>query len=70
MCVELPNVDFEKGKRGLLKKAKYGARDAAQNWELEFAEMMARAGFRRDSLSVCVFYREQTNVRVAVHGDG
>ncbi len=30
--------------RGLLGKATYGARDAAQNWELEHADVMTEAG--------------------------
>ncbi len=34
--VELSNEDFEEGKRGLLRKAMHGARNAAQNWELEY----------------------------------
>ncbi len=29
VCVELSNEDFEEGKCGFLKKAMYGARDAA-----------------------------------------
>ena len=67
--VELSKEDFEKGKCGLLKKAMYGTRDAAQNWELEYTEMMTEAGFRQGSYSACVFYHEQKNVRVVVHGD-
>ncbi len=41
--------DFEEGKCGPIKKAKYGTRDAAQIWELEYAEMMVDAGFRQGS---------------------
>ncbi len=43
-----------------------GARDAAQTWELEYTEMTTVAGFRQGSLSACVFYHEQKNVRVVV----
>ena len=39
--------DFEEGKCGLLKKAMYGTRDAAQKWELEHTEMMTEAGFKQ-----------------------
>jgi len=67
--VELSREDFEDGKCGLLKKAMYGTRDAVQNWELEYKEMMQEAGFKQGSYSACVFYHEQKNVRVVVHGD-
>ncbi len=52
----------------VLKKATYGTRDAAQNWELEYTEMMTEAGFRQGSFSACVFYHEQKNVRVVARG--
>ncbi len=67
--VELPNENLEEGKRGLLKKATRGTRDAAQSWELEYTEMMTEAGFRQRSFSACVLYREQNNARVVAHGD-
>ena len=47
----------------------YGTRDAAQNWELEYTEMMQGAGLRQGSYSACVIYHEQKNVRVVAHGD-
>ncbi len=68
MCVDLSTEDFEEGKRGLLKNVIYGTCDAAQDWEMEHAEMMHNAGFRLASHSARVFYHEQKNVRVAVHG--
>ncbi len=58
VCVELSKEDFEEGRRGLPKKTVCGTRDAAQNWEMEYAEMMADAGFRQGSYSACVFYNE------------
>ncbi len=42
--VDLPEEGQRDGMRGRLKKAMYGARDAAQNWELEYSEMMVEAG--------------------------
>ena len=45
MYVDLSKEDYEEGKCGLLRKAMYGTRDAAQNWELEYTEMMQEAGF-------------------------
>ncbi len=67
--MELSNEDYEEGKRGSLKQATHGTRDAVQNWELEHTEMMTEADPRQGSFSACVFYREQKNVRVVVHGD-
>jgi hypothetical protein len=52
---------------GLLKKASHGTRDAAQNWEMEYTEMMVDADFRQGLHSACAFYREQKNVREVVH---
>ncbi len=49
--VELSKEDSEEGKRGLLKKAMYGTRVAAQNWELEYTEMMTEAGLRQGAYS-------------------
>ncbi len=49
--VELSREDREEGKRGLLKKAMYGTRDAAQDWELERTEMMTEARFRQGAPS-------------------
>ncbi len=60
--VELSKEDYEECKCGLLRKAMYVTRDAAQSWELEYTEMMTEAGFRQGSCSACVFYHEQKNV--------
>ncbi len=51
------------------EKSMYGTRDAAQNWELEYTEMMTEAGFKQGSHSVCAFQNAEKNVRVVVHGD-
>ncbi len=40
MCADLPREDHEEGKCGELGKAMYGARDAAQIWDMEYTEMM------------------------------
>ncbi len=47
----------------------YGTRDAVQNWELEYTEIMTEACFRQGSCSACVFPHEQKNVRVVARGD-
>ncbi len=44
--VDLSADDFEECMCGLLKKAVYETRDAAQNWEMEFSDIMAEEGFR------------------------
>ena len=36
---------------------------------MEYTEMMVDAGFRQGLYSACVFYHEQKNSRVVVHGD-
>ncbi len=60
---------LEESKHGLLKKATYGARNAAQNWEMEYTEMMVQAGFKQEFHSACVFYRSKKNFRISVHRD-
>ena len=62
--------DLEEGKCGLLKKAMYGTRNAAQNLEMECTEMKAGAGFRHGSYSACEFYHKEKNDRVVVRGGG
>ena len=54
---------------GKLVKSMYGTRDAAHNWENEYSEFMVGVGFRRGEASPCVFYQEEKNLRVVVHGD-
>jgi hypothetical protein len=61
--------DSEECERGLLKKAMYGASDAAQNWEAGCTETMSENGFVQEKSSACVFYREKKKVRIVVHGD-
>mgnify|MGYP003300256405 CR=1 FL=1 len=61
--------DSEEGKCGILKKAMYGTRDAAQNWEVEYNKFMASVGFKRGVTSPCTFWNEEKDTRVVVHGD-
>ena len=67
--IRLPEEDSEEGMCGRLNKAMYGTRDAAQNWEAAYAEFMETLGFRRGKSSSCVFWHEQRELRVVVHGD-
>lgn len=64
-----PPEDEEPGKCGMLLKSMYGTRDAAQNWECEYAEFMVKTGFKRGDAVPCEFYHVQSGVRVVVHGD-
>ena len=64
--MDLPEEDQQDGMRGRLKKAMYGTRDAAQNWELEYSEMMTEAGFTQGSHRACVFYHKEKDVRAVV----
>ena len=67
--VRLPEEDKEEGKVGLLAKAMYGTRDAAQNWEYEYIDFMEQIGFGRSRATPCMFLHKDREVRVVVHGD-
>jgi hypothetical protein len=67
--VQLPEEDYEEGMCGMLVKAMYGTRDAAQNWEVAHIEFMESAGFVKGTASPCVFYNSQRNIRSVIHGD-
>ena len=67
--VRLPEEDHEDGMCGLLVKAMYGTRDAAQNWEHEYIEFMDNAGFVKSRATPCMFFHRGRNVRVVIHGD-
>ena len=41
---------------GLLKKAMYGTRDAAQNWALEYSQTLKDLGFIQGKASPCHFW--------------
>ncbi len=58
--MDLLKEDHQGGMCGRLKKATYGTRDAAQNWELE----------TQGSHSTCVFCHEEIHARSEAHGDG
>ncbi len=64
--VELSAEDHEEGMCGLLKRAMYGTRDAAQNWEAEYKEMLQEAGFSQGKYCAYVFYHEQRKIRIVV----
>jgi hypothetical protein len=69
MYVDVPREDHEERMCGKSGKAMYGTRDAAQNWEVEYTEMMEEAKFRQGEYSECIYYHEERNIRVVMHGD-
>ena len=54
---------------GELLKSMYGTRDAAQNWEYKYVEVMEGLGFQRGLANPCAFYHPEREIRVVVHGD-
>ncbi len=67
--MELPREDHEEGMCGKLGKAMYGTRGAAQNWEMEYTEMMTEEQFKQGAYSACTLYHEDRNIRAVAHGD-
>ena len=64
--VELPEEDREPGMCGRLKKAMYGTREAAQNWEHAYTQFLAAIGFRSGVATPCVFYNQKRDIYVVV----
>ena len=50
-------------------KSFQGTRDAAQNWEYEYADWLGECGFTRGKSTVCIFWHKERDIRVVVHGD-
>ena len=67
--VTLPEGDKLEGHCGLLLKSMYGTRDAANIWQRDYTELLLREGFSRNTAWPSVFYNEQMDVRLLVHGD-
>ena len=66
--IKLPDEDYEKGMRGLLKRSLYGTRGVAQNWGGSYMELMDTQGFIKGKASPCSF-EPKRNLRCVVHGD-
>ena len=69
LFVTLPEGDEEEGMSGVLKKAMYGAQDAANLWQNDYSEHFESKGFILGTSSTSLFYREEHGIRVLVHGD-
>ena len=57
------------GKVGKLVYWLYGFRPAAQAWEEYYAEKLIGEGFVRGQASPVVFWNEEKDISVVVHGD-
>ena len=66
--MEIPPEDHEEGMCGLLMKSMYGTRDAAQNWEVTYSQLLESIGFVRGQAVPCLFHHPVRNLRIAVHG--
>ena len=67
--VTLPEGDQEEGKVGLLVKSMYGTRDASNIWQQSYTEVLTKAGFKRSPAWPAIFYHEELEIRLLVHGD-
>ena len=70
--VVLTSEDFEDGDEnrcGELVMSMYGTRDAALNWSAEYTKTFADSGYIQGRASPCLFYNEQLDVAIMVHGD-
>ena len=68
--IELPEeAEVAEGVCGKLEFWMYGMRPAAQAWEECYALRMEEVGFKRGFRSSVVFYYEEQDVSVFVHGD-
>ena len=70
--VKLPEEDIEpgdEGRCGRLMMSMYGTRDAALNWALEYGDTLRAAGYKQGKSNPCLFYHEEKDVAVMVHGD-
>ena len=47
----------------------YGTRDAAQNWETTYTEVLEAMGFVTGKAVTCAFAHHARNLRAVVHGD-
>lgn len=72
ISVKLPAEDQQDGDEqmcGRLKKAMYGTRDVAQNWQRKCAETMKEIGFAIGDVSPCHFFHSGWQVCGLMHMD-
>ena len=67
--MKLPDEDDTPGMCGRLNVSMYGTRDAAANWEDQYANHLIANGFIQGKSSPCVFHNPIRKDRCVVHGD-
>ena len=70
LLVELPQeLGYGPDKVRLLKTSLYGTRGAPANWEAAIKEAMLALGFTQAKSNSFLYYHEQRQIRLEVHGD-
>ena len=70
--VKLPEEDRNEGDEemcGRLRVSMYGTRDAALNWAAEYGETLKEAGYKQGVSNPCLFWHQDKDVTIMVHGD-
>jgi hypothetical protein len=67
--IKLPAEDDEQGMCGKLNKMLYGTRDASKAWEMFYTKIVVDMGFVQGLFSPCLFWNEQRQIELWVHGD-
>ena len=70
--VALPLEDYECGDEvmcGKLAMSMYGTRDATNNWEETYTEVLLKHGFTQGATSPCAYFHKGRGNRLVVHGD-
>ena len=70
LLVEIPpEMGCPPGMVGLLKKSLSGTRDAPANWEAAIKDVMLALGFLQAKSNAFLYFHEERNIRIEVHGD-
>lgn len=71
MYVKFVGEDFENGDEnrcGKLNVPMHGTRDAAPNWHQHYKGHILTFGFRQAKSNLCIFRRDEENLRLFMHG--
>lgn len=69
MFIELPPEDSEPGRVGLLKKSRYGTRDAALNRTAAYNSVLCdKLGLVQGKSTPCALFHPRYKIRTVVHG--
>ena len=69
LFVELPDGDREEGMCAELLTSMYGMRDAAFNWENDYASTYKDGGYEQGVACSCIFHNKSEDSYSMVHGD-